>query len=161
MLGRRLDKGEADAAQCLIVALTRIAAQQRETLRTRAGGVADADTWLWGTHEPCYEALLDAAVIRLQPLDADLYQLVVQRLLDRIRRRVLSPAEQTDAAALLKESGECGLDFDSEGCIAGLAVFGLNEYHRYVAVAKLIRRRLLQVPTWDNMIEEDVPAELG
>jgi len=152
---------EADAAQCLIDVLMRTAAERRESLRTRIRGVVDADTWLWGTREPCYEALLDAAVSQLQPLDTDLYQFVSQRLLDRIRRRFLSPAEQFDAAVLLKESGQSGRACDSQELIAGLAAFGSDEFHRYVAVASLIRRRLLQVSTWDNMIDEALPAHIG
>jgi hypothetical protein len=32
---------------------------------------------------------------------------------------------------------------------------------RYVRVARLVRRCLTRVDTWDGMIEEPVPADLG
>ena len=157
---------EANDAGSLIEALKRIAAQQRETMRSQAGSVVDLDTWLWSVHEPCYDVLLRTAVSQSQSSDATessraLYDGVVSRLLDRVRRRLLSPAEQNDADELIKRRDDTGLAVDSEELIGGLSVFGSTEYYRYLAVAKLVLRRLGQVERWDNMIEEDVPAELG
>ena len=157
---------EANAAGSLIEVLKRIAAQQRETMRSQAGCVVDLDTWLLCEHEPCYDVLLITAVSELQSSHATesscaLYDGVLSRLLDSMRRRLLIPAEQNDADELIKRRDDTGLAVDSEELIGGLSVFGSTEYYRYLAVAKLVLRRLGQVERWDNMIEEDVPAELG
>jgi len=157
---------EANAAASLIEVLKRFAAQQRETMRSQAGCVVDSDTWLWGEHEPDYDVLLSTAVSELQSADATegsraLYERVVSRLLDRMRRRFLTSAEQNDADQLIQRRDITGLPLDSEALIGGLAAVGSTEFSRYLAVAKLVSRRLGQVEVWDNMIEEDVPAELG
>ena len=157
---------EANDAGSLIEALKRIAAQQRETMRSKAGCVVDLDTWLLCEHEPCYDVLLSTAVSELQSSDATessraLYDGVVSRLLDRVRRRLLTPAEQNDADELIKRRYATGLAVDSGELIGCLSVLGSTEFYRYLAVAKLVVGRLGQVERWDNMIEEDVPAELG
>ena len=105
---------EANAAGSLIEALKRIAAQQRETMRSQAGCVVDLDTWLLCEHEPCYDVLLITAVSELQSSHATesscaLYDGVLSRLLDSMRRRLLIPAEQNDADELIKRRDDTGL----------------------------------------------------
>ena len=88
-------KDECEAADPMISALKRFAEKQRETLRLGSGCGVDDDIWLWGEQESCFEALLCDARRELELADADqswhhLYEFVVQRFLDRKRRRVVS-----------------------------------------------------------------------
>ena len=128
--------------------------------------VVDDNTWLWGQQEPCYEDLLSDACRELVYPDteqsrSDLYWSVCLRLLDKRRRRVVSPEEKQDAHQLLCASEQTGHDFDSEEVIQHLAGDDHILLDRYVKVASLVRRRLAQVDTWDCMIEEAFPADLG
>ena len=162
----RWTKDEVAAADSLLTALWRRASQQRETLRSRAGRVVDDSTWLWGQQEPCYEELLTEVRRELVPpgteqSQIDLYESVSLRLLDRWRRRELSPEEKYDAWQLLSAAEQTGRVFDSEELIQQVVAGDHSRFHRYVEIAKLVRRRLTQVPEWDGMIEEPVPAHLG
>jgi hypothetical protein len=121
---------------------------------------------LWDQREPCYEDLLRDARSELEGTDADqsrrdLLEFVVQRLLDRRRRRVVSSEEKLDADLLLREAEQTGQIFDSDDFIRQMAGSDQNLLDRYVEVSRLVRRRLAQVETWDGMIVEPVPADLG
>ena len=158
-------KEEADVAGSLIEPLKRIAAKQRETLRSPAGCVVDRDTWLWGQQEPCYETLLLDARRELELTDTDasrrgLYESVVLRLLDRSRRRVVFFQENLDVDQLMHASEQTGHVFDSDDLIQQLAGNDQKLFDRFVEVARLVRRRIDQVGRWDGMIEEPVPAPL-
>ena len=159
-------KDESEAADSLIAALKRVAEKQRETLRLGAGCVVDDDTWLWGEQEPCYEALLCDARRELELADADqsrhhLYEFVVQRLLDRKRRRVVSVQEKDCADQLLRCAEQLGQAFDADDVIRRFAGETQDLFDQYAEVARLVRRRLAQVEAWDGMIEEAVPVDVG
>ena len=159
-------KEEGDVAEALLLVLERSAAERRKMLCSIAGRVVDGNTWLWGQQEPCYEDLLSDACRELVDLDTEqsrshLYWSVSLRLLDKRRRRVISSEEKEDAHQLLCASEQTGHDFDSEEVIQHLAGDDHILLDRYVKVASLVRRRLAQVDTWDCMIEEAFPADLG
>ena len=161
-------KEEAGAATEILRELKRVAESQRETLRD-AGRYVDEDSWLWGDNEPQYEVLLRGAVRQLRQDDqahqrpdrSDLLDFVSKRLLDRVRRRVLSSEDCAIAEELLAVGGDEGLSFDDLDVVRSVAGTDEERYDRCVEVARLLRRRMDQVGTWDGRIEEEVPADMG
>ena len=145
-----------------------MAESQRETLRD-AGRYVDEDSWLWGDKEPQYEVLLRGAVRQLRQDDqahhrpdrSDLLDFVSKPLLDRVRRRVLSSEDCAIAEELLAVGGDEGLSFDDLDVVRSVAGTDEARYDRCVEVARLLRRRMDQVNTWDGRIEEEVPADVG
>ncbi len=159
---------EAMAAESLLVALKRKAAAQRQTLQQSGFGVdgADEDAWLWGKSEPSYESLLRDACQQLQRADGDdersaLYESVSQRLLDRVRRRVVSCDDCKIAEDLLEVARDEGLDLDSWDVVRSVAGNDEERCERCMDVARLVRRRLGQVKSWDGRIEERIPVDVG
>ncbi len=90
-----------------------------------------------------------------------MYESVVQRLLDRKRRRVVSNQAKIVADQLLRAAEQTGQDFDSDDLIRQFAGQNQNLFDQYAEVARLVWRRLAQVEAWDGMIEEAVPADVG
>ena len=158
---------EAAAASSLLLALERVAEKQREMLRDGPGRVVDDDTWLWGDSEPCYEKLLSSASDELQLTDearsssrAELFLSVTQRLLDRTRRRVVSQHDCDVASELLAAAQETGHDVDSVELVRFVAGEADGRFEFYMAVARLVRRRLGQIGEWDCRIDEPLPTDI-
>ena len=150
-------KDEADAAASLLLALERLAERRRDALRDGPGRVVDADTWLWGDREPCYEDLLRSACRELEMTDegasrAALFEAVSQRLLDRNRRRVVSSQDCVVATELLTASEETGLDFDCAELVRSVVGEDEERFQQYMKVARVVRSRFGQVGKWDCRI---------
>ena len=110
----------------------------------------DEDSGSWGDNEPQYEVLLRGAVRQLRQDDqaherpdrSDLLHFVSKRLLDRVRRRVLSSEDYAIAEELLAVGGDEGLSFDDFHVVRSVAGTDEERYDRCVEVARLLRRRM-------------------
>ncbi|MCP4861774.1 MAG: AAA family ATPase, partial [Planctomycetes bacterium] len=156
-------KSEADAAESLLRSLRRVAERQRATLR-ETGNFVDDDAWLWPDGEPVYETLLRDASRELAGQDEEreaFLESVSQRLLDKKRRRQVSARECDMAEELLIVAQDEGLEVDAESVLRSVAGEDDEQTDRYEEVARLVRRRLGQCGTWDGLIEERLPRELG
>ena len=95
---------ERAAAETMLKGLKTTASEQRERLRGQ-GKTADLDTWLWGDAGPDFEGELAKEAEQAAAGDEaqrNLNLRVADRLLDRVRTRVVTAEERRIASELLQ-----------------------------------------------------------
>ena len=161
---------EASVATSLVDGLNRTGRQQYDSLVGDGRRVLDSDSWVWGMEEPDFVGLLATEVLRVAGNDVKrkaLCEHVANRLLDRVRVRALTEEELEVARALMRD-----VDVDARLADDSLREHLLDKVETMGEVgaeasmtfcrglAQKMIARILLVGTWDERIDDGVPAEL-
>lgn len=162
---------EKKAAEALLNGLKVTAKVQSD--RLSVGGLrVDASTWLWGRGEPDFDGELAKEVERLAAGDEvqrAMLGKVADRLLDRHRVRVATPAESALADKLLEGmSVTGGEDLRSEGewldmlmeRAKNVAASGVLMSEEVEAVARKVAGCLARRGIWSREVEDEVAPQM-
>ena len=162
-------KEEREVAAALLSGLGTTAAEKRERLKNQ-GRVVDFFTWLWEDREPDLDGELAREVVRLAAGDQARQQeleWVAQRLLDRVRVRVVDEEEREIARALVARVPTEGCASDEVAwrrallaCAEELGGGDPCRAQRCRKVAELVAGRVRRRGVWDDLVEDDVPPEI-